>query len=700
RRDRHGAPALHADPRDDGGREHRPRPGADAGRGAARRGRGPAPRARALRPLRPRRRSRRAHPGHHRRPAAARGDPQSPLSRCGDPRPRRAERRAHAAGGAGAVRDHPRVEGRAEVDHLHLAQIARGPRGRRPDQRSSPRPEDRDRPEGGCDRGEPRPYDGRPRGPAPRREATRDTRGDAARSRGPARSRRPQPGEGAGRLVPRAGAGDRRDRGRRRQRPDRADRRPHRPAPLRERLDPGRRQALRARHSARDARRRGRAHPRGPPPPRPRPRVLDRREHRDSRLLLSARLAVRLALSAPPGRARRPADPRLRRPRRRPAHARGRPLRREPAEGGRRPRGRPEPEGADRRPAHSWARRRRDRVRPSPAGRRARRGPGRAARLARARRDPLALRPDPGHVRGRGRRRVRARHLGGGAGHRDVGRPPEGGGRGVSDDKPTGEERFDEEARIEAEEEALEQETPEAVGGGDYAPSVAARVSAFQRAGGAVIPIVTTIFALLMGMVVVAATGHNPLTAFKGIFDGTGLNWLFPWVQGQARTDAAFNLQQTLIVTSTLILAGFAVSFAFKCGMFNIGGNGQYIMGALVSVWIASSWVDMNGSLHIFLAITLATVVGALWAGIAGFLKATVGVHEVISTIMLNFIASYFAQGLVGRGGQLQNTVDTSNPVSSDIAPKTHLPVFWGDPILQGLHVGFFIALGAPIVFW
>jgi simple sugar transport system permease protein len=270
----------------------------------------------------------------------------------------------------------------------------------------------------------------------------------------------------------------------------------------------------------------------------------------------------------------------------------------------------------------------------------------------------------------------------------------------VSDDKPTGEERFDEEARIEAEEEALEQETPEAVGGGDYAPSVAARVSAFQRAGGAVIPIVTTIFALLMGMVVVAATGHNPLTAFKGIFDGTGLNWLFPWVQGQARTDAAFNLQQTLIVTSTLILAGFAVSFAFKCGMFNIGGNGQYIMGALVSVWIASSWVDMNGSLHIFLAITLATVVGALWAGIAGFLKATVGVHEVISTIMLNFIASYFAQGLVGRGGQLQNTVDTSNPVSSDIAPKTHLPVFWGDPILQGLHVGFFIALGAPIVFW
>ena len=271
----------------------------------------------------------------------------------------------------------------------------------------------------------------------------------------------------------------------------------------------------------------------------------------------------------------------------------------------------------------------------------------------------------------------------------------------MSDDKRMdGDERLDEEVRIEGEEDELEAEEPAAPTGGDYAPSVTARISAFQRAGGAVTPLVTTVFALVMGMLVVAATGHNPLAAFKGIFEGTGLNWLFPWVQGQARTDASFNLQQTLIVTSTLILAGFAVSFAFKCGMFNIGGNGQYIMGALVAAWVGTAWVNMNSGAHIFLAILCATLAGAAWAGIAGFLKATVGVHEVISTIMLNFIASYFAQGLVGRGGQLQNTVDTSNPVSADIAQKAHLPVFWGDPVLQGLHVGFFIALAAPIVFW
>ena len=96
----------------------------------------------------------------------------------------------------------------------------------------------------------------------------------------------------------------------------------------------------------------------------------------------------------------------------------------------------------------------------------------------------------------------------------------------------------------------------------------------------------------------------------------------------------------------------------------------------------------------------LAGVAGAAWAAIAGFLKATVGVHEVISTIMLNWIAIWITQALVGQGGQLQNSVDKSVPVSSDIVQRAHLPVFWGDPVLQGLHIGFFIALAAPVVYW
>jgi ABC-type uncharacterized transport system permease subunit len=247
--------------------------------------------------------------------------------------------------------------------------------------------------------------------------------------------------------------------------------------------------------------------------------------------------------------------------------------------------------------------------------------------------------------------------------------------------------------------EIRQQETPEPVGG-EYAPSVAARFDLFQRAGGVVMPLVTTVFAFAMAMIVVAATGHNPFTAFKGIFDGTGLNWFFPWISHSARTDAAFNLQQTLILTSSLTLAGLAVSFAFKCGLFNIGGQGQYLIGATVSVWVGASFVQMNSGLHIVIAVVLAALAGAAWAGIAGFLKATVGAHEVISTIMLNWIATYVTQAFVGRGGQLQNTIDPSNPVSSDIVQKAHLPVFWGDPVLQGLHSGFFIALAMPVVYW
>jgi general nucleoside transport system permease protein len=234
--------------------------------------------------------------------------------------------------------------------------------------------------------------------------------------------------------------------------------------------------------------------------------------------------------------------------------------------------------------------------------------------------------------------------------------------------------------------------------GGDYAPSPAARLDLFQRAGGIVTPLLTAWVAFLIGGFAVLVTGHNPLKVYKAIFLGTGLQWLIPGV-GDRAVQAA-NLQQTLLIVTPLILTGLAVAFAFRCGMFNIGGNGQYIVGSMSAAWFGTHFAGLSGVPHVLLAMVAAALAGAVWAGIAGFLKATVGAHEVITTIMLNWIAYWIGSWAYGLGGPLQDPQQPSVPISQDVAPSAFLHVFWGDPLLQGLHIGFFIALSALVAFW
>jgi general nucleoside transport system permease protein len=217
------------------------------------------------------------------------------------------------------------------------------------------------------------------------------------------------------------------------------------------------------------------------------------------------------------------------------------------------------------------------------------------------------------------------------------------------------------------------------------------------RMSGALLPLATTVLAFLMGGLAVAATGHDPLAAYKAIFNGTGLNYVFPWISSDDRAIAAINLQQTLIVTCPLILTALAVAFAFRCGMFNIGGQGQYLVGTFAALYVGLHLQHMNKPLHIALAMLASIAAGSGWAAIAGALKAAVGAHEVISTIMLNWIAIFGGQWLFELGGPLQGSA-RDVPRSNNIYPSAQLPGIWGN--LQPLHAGIFAALAALVLYW
>jgi simple sugar transport system permease protein len=238
--------------------------------------------------------------------------------------------------------------------------------------------------------------------------------------------------------------------------------------------------------------------------------------------------------------------------------------------------------------------------------------------------------------------------------------------------------------------------------------------SRFDGLSGIVAPLITTIIAFLMGGLVVGLTGKNPIKVYHAIWNGTGLEWFFHigshsaripfstahmWFPWDTASVAAQNLQQTLLLTSPIILTALAVAFAFRCGMFNIGGQGQYFAGTIFAVWLGSSFSGLSPWVHIPLVLVVGALAGAAYAGIAGILKATVGAHEVISTIMLNWISIWVGSYLFGQGGPLQGS-QPSIPISNDVVESAKLPVFWGLKLLQGLSVGIFIAVAMLVVYW
>ncbi|NCF68717.1 MAG: ABC transporter permease [Anaerolineaceae bacterium] len=149
------------------------------------------------------------------------------------------------------------------------------------------------------------------------------------------------------------------------------------------------------------------------------------------------------------------------------------------------------------------------------------------------------------------------------------------------------------------------------------------------------VPVLSVILALLIGAILLWISGANPLAAYAALFNGA--------------LGSPEAIGRTLEKSTPLIFSGLAVAFAFKAGLFNIGGQGQLLVGAIVAAYIGFAVDGLPFIIHMPLALLAGSLAGALWAGIAGALKAYTGAHEVITTIMLNFIAinitDYLANG-------------------------------------------------------
>jgi len=141
-----------------------------------------------------------------------------------------------------------------------------------------------------------------------------------------------------------------------------------------------------------------------------------------------------------------------------------------------------------------------------------------------------------------------------------------------------------------------------------------------------VVTLISILMGLIFGAIILLIGGFNPIEAYtvmiKGVFSKPKyISW-------------------TIIRSTPIILTGISVAFAFKTGLFNIGAEGQFIMGTIFAT-MAGYFLKLPPVLHIIVAILIGVLAGAIWGGIVGVLKAKFGVHEVISSIMLNWIALY-----------------------------------------------------------
>ena len=199
-----------------------------------------------------------------------------------------------------------------------------------------------------------------------------------------------------------------------------------------------------------------------------------------------------------------------------------------------------------------------------------------------------------------------------------------------------------------------------------------------------IVPVLAVITALILGAVIIAATGGDVLRAYQGLWEGS--------------LGRPVSISNTLVRATPYIFAGLAVALAFKGGLFNIGVEGQITIASLATAFVGYSVQGVPFPLHLILAILAGAAAGAVWGGIPGLLKATTGAHEVIVTIMMNYVAINLASYLLG--GPLKD----KNPAvaiaqTPPILPSARLPALLLDPQYRA-HWGFVIGILAAVLVW
>ncbi|RUL55196.1 MULTISPECIES: ABC transporter permease [Lysinibacillus] len=201
-----------------------------------------------------------------------------------------------------------------------------------------------------------------------------------------------------------------------------------------------------------------------------------------------------------------------------------------------------------------------------------------------------------------------------------------------------------------------------------------------KRVVNILVPLISIVLGLIIGAIVMAVSGFNPMDGYIALWNGIFMD--------------TYTMGETVRQITPYVFAGLAVAFAFRTGLFNIGVEGQLIMGWLAAAYVGQAF-ELPTFIHIPLALLAAAAAGALWAFIPGLLKARLQVHEVIVTIMMNYIALHVANALIeviSGGAERTPKIHESASLRSEF--------FESITDYSRMHWGFLIALLVVILMW